>query len=470
MPFKFATDYLDTPPDLMGGFDLVAYIALVDWIVEWPELPAAPASDDDLVTLINNFVMASGHAFIQVSGRSGLTAESQGERDCTSVKNTGQLFRAGTHSENIALHRKLNDAYGVIIFTDGPQGDDRTVVGDKIRPAWFTAKVDYGTNAEDPKGVTINYDADSFVAGYKYNGDIPTLSGPSHQYTVAADPSSGIIPAEGGYIDVTVSATRDGEPYTDIRFRSSAAWLTAEFREFNPSGDSVFRITNLSVNLAEIDRAGNISFYPAGSTVLAVVTVLQSASVYAISVDPVDIAFPPSGGVQNVTVNATRNGQPVSYVKKSSPTWLTAVPGSPAVITAGSNPGNERSAEVVWSIPGSIVTAVNTVLQSGIVIPDTYIGVVDTAYPTAADIQALPVIKSNNTDVTHSFTTVNEWVIICEPATFDPFVEVIDQAGFNKTNSFRTDNITIAGAPYRFMMYAPPLATTESNKIFTFKK
>jgi hypothetical protein len=285
MPFMFDTDYLDTPSGIMGGFDRVAYLALVDWIVGWPELVKNPKTDDELVTLTGEFVMAPDTAFIKISGRSGLTSESQGERDCTSVKNSGQLFRAGTHAENIALHRKLNDARGVIIFTDGPRGDDRTVIGDKLRPCRFTAQVDYGTNAADSKGVTVNYEADSFVAGYKYNGSIPTHT-------------------------------------TD----------------------------------------------------------------------------------------------------------------------------------------------------EGVSIPNTYIGVADTAYPTADDIKALPTIKSGNTDVTRSFTTVSQWVIICEPAGFAPFVEVIDRYGFDKTNSFRTENITIDGAPYRFMMYAPPLATTQVDAQFTFKK
>jgi hypothetical protein len=285
MPFKFDADYLDTPSGIMGGFDRVAYLALVDWIVGWPELTQNPKTDAELVTLTGEFVMAPDAAFIKISGRSGLTSDSQGERDCTSVKNSGQLFRAGTHTENIALHRKLNDACGVIIFTDGPRGDDRAVVGDKLRPCRFTAKVDYGTSAADSKGVTISYEADGFVAGYKYAGNIPTR-----------------------------------------------------------------------------------------------------------------------------------------------------------------------------------------VVDEGISISYTFIGVVGTAYPTEKDIRQLPAFRFSNTDVVHSFTTVHQWVIICEPAEFDPFIEVIDQYGFDKTNSFRISNIAINGVPYRFMMYAPPLSTTESNKTFTFKK
>jgi hypothetical protein len=103
-------------------------------------------------------------------------------------------------------------------------------------------------------------------------------------------------------------------------------------------------------------------------------------------------------------------------------------------------------------------------------IPDTYIGVVDTAFPDEADIIALPTIKSNNTYITRDFTAVNQWVIVVEPAEFDPFKKVIDASEVDKTKSFRTAPITVNGSPYRLMMYAPELATTESNKTFTFKK
>ena len=175
MPFLFDADFLETPSDIMGGFDRVAYIALAEWIVAWPELPLSklsPSSTMELVTLAGDFVMAPQTAFLKVSGRAGLTAESQGERDGASVHSSGQLFRAGAHPENIALQNVLNGAHGVFILTDG---DDCIVVGDEIHPCWFTVNVDYGANPEDKKGITINFESDSFIAGYKYNGEIPTF-------------------------------------------------------------------------------------------------------------------------------------------------------------------------------------------------------------------------------------------------------------------------------------------------------
>lgn len=183
----FDADFLDTPSDIMGGFDRVAYLALAGWIVDWPKLAQNPQTDEEFVTLAGQFVMVPGASFIKISGRSGLTAEPQGARDSASVHCSGQLFRAGTHAENIALQRKLNGAYGVIIFTNehpssqpsqlsqpSPE-DSRTVLGDSIHPCFFTVKADYGTNAADSKGIIINYEFDGFVAGYAYSGDIPTL-------------------------------------------------------------------------------------------------------------------------------------------------------------------------------------------------------------------------------------------------------------------------------------------------------
>ena len=175
MPFLFDADYLDTPSDIMGGFDRVAYIALADWIVEWPEVPpysSSPTTPFDLIALSGAFVMEPQTAFLKVSGQAGLSSESQGERDCMSVHNSGQLFRAGAHIENIALQNAMNGAYGVVILTDG---DDYIVVGDKTHPCWFTANVEYGANPAEKKGITINFEADSFIAGYRYCEEIPTF-------------------------------------------------------------------------------------------------------------------------------------------------------------------------------------------------------------------------------------------------------------------------------------------------------
>ena len=216
--FEFPNDYLnDNEPENMGGFESIAYFAFSRNITQWPTLVKMPDDDDEVVVLQGNFAFKDGEGFIQVystPGKTGYDAESQGETDCKSFHITGTLFQPTLGISPMALARKINNGHGVIIHTD-MDGAVRYVIGDKYRPARFSASATGGKAASDLKGVTINYEADSFCPGYQYNGDIPLKNvGPQPVYGITASPASFNFPAVGPYTPQTIAltATKDGDP------------------------------------------------------------------------------------------------------------------------------------------------------------------------------------------------------------------------------------------------------------------
>ena len=179
MPFDFQNDYLNVEePENMGGFDSVAYIAPSRYIKTWPTLKKNPSTDKELAVYEGEFECVDDKGFVQVystPGKTGYSAESQGETDGKSFLIKGSLFQPSLGIEAIALARRLNNAHGVVIVTDGD--NNRYAVGTKGRPARFTASASAGNNAPDPKGVTIEFECDSFLPGTRYDGAIPLLDG-----------------------------------------------------------------------------------------------------------------------------------------------------------------------------------------------------------------------------------------------------------------------------------------------------
>ena len=177
--FKFDNDYLnENEPENMGGMDSVAFFCLTRNIKTWPTLKKNPATDKEVAVYTGEFECVASEGFVQVystPGKTGYTAESQGETDGKSFLIKGTLFQPTLGVEAMALARKINNASGVVIMTDGE--NNRYAIGTRGRPARFSASANAGNNAPDPKGVTIEFECDSHLPGTRYDGAIPLIGG-----------------------------------------------------------------------------------------------------------------------------------------------------------------------------------------------------------------------------------------------------------------------------------------------------
>ena len=181
--FPFDTDYLlEGELENMGGTDSTVFIALSRHIETWPTLKPNPTNDNEIAVLQGEFVMKANpdggtFGFLQCYStptKTGFDGESQGEIDGKSLAVSGEIHYPGNGIDAVALARKLNNAHGVAIFTDGDA--NRMVIGTRGRPARFAAAAMNGKSPTDPKEVVITVTADLYVIA-KYNGAIPLLDG-----------------------------------------------------------------------------------------------------------------------------------------------------------------------------------------------------------------------------------------------------------------------------------------------------
>ena len=233
LQFKFDTDYLlEGELENMGGLDSFAYIALARWIKEYPTLVPTPTDDEQVVTLQGDFVMKDGFAFIQCYStptKTGFDSESQGEIDGKSFHSVGEIHYPGNGIDAVALARKLNNARGVAIFTDGD--GHRLVIGDRGRPCTFSVSAMNGKAPTDPKEIVITCMWDGHLPHYKYNGNIPLLSGGESSgdtFSISAVPTSITSPADDLAAKTIAFTTRKNGVVTNlpITITSNApAWL-----------------------------------------------------------------------------------------------------------------------------------------------------------------------------------------------------------------------------------------------------
>lgn len=170
------TGYVDGEEN-MGGFGVVAYLALASDITGWPTEATAPTTLAEMVILTGNFTMDTNKYFLKILVPPDTLTndpEGQGEPGGRSFKNKGKFFLPGFDSENRGLARRLNNSRGVIII---PTDDGyRLMMGSETRPVQFMPSGKSGTKASDAKGFEFSYENDSFAPGYTYNGTI-ALSG-----------------------------------------------------------------------------------------------------------------------------------------------------------------------------------------------------------------------------------------------------------------------------------------------------
>lgn len=161
----------------MGGFGVVAYLALHSDIATWPQEYTDPNTLEKMVKLHGNFAMVAQKYFLKIMVPADTLSndpEGQGEIGGRSFKNKGKFFIPGFDGENRGLARRLNNSRGVIII---PTDDGyRLMIGSENRPVQFMPSGKSGMKAADAKGFEYSYENDSFAPGYTYNGSIP-LSG-----------------------------------------------------------------------------------------------------------------------------------------------------------------------------------------------------------------------------------------------------------------------------------------------------
>lgn len=179
MPVKLSDLVWPEDPENMGGLQSIGYICKVSDIDVFPAVPENTA--DKAALLVGDYTLKVPTAgFVEIystPGKTGFTAESQGDVDCKSVHPVGQFFYPTLSDEARSFARKINNAQVVVIFFDGESDNKRIVLGTKGRPALCSIAGDSGKAAADAKGITFNLECDSFVPGWTYNGAIPLQNG-----------------------------------------------------------------------------------------------------------------------------------------------------------------------------------------------------------------------------------------------------------------------------------------------------
>jgi|GEM_PF-1301223 len=158
----------------MGGFRDYLYVIPISDITSEAELPANPTSDAEAVTLAGNHTLAAGKYFKKVyatPGTVGYTPENQGEVDGQSFKVKGSFLHPGSSDAVNALARFVNNGNFIIILVE--EDGRRVQVGQKGHPARIKPAPNFGMAAADRKGFNFEFEADSFVAALRYNGEIP---------------------------------------------------------------------------------------------------------------------------------------------------------------------------------------------------------------------------------------------------------------------------------------------------------
>lgn len=178
MAFDF-TDLADPAADNMGGFTVTAYLGFTDEIDSEPQLPSNPSTPEEEVTLAGSYTMLDTYHFIKVYTTPRtlqLIAENQGEIDAYSFRPNGQFLHPSTGAAARAFAKHVKNKKGVLILVD-PNTGERIVVGTKKLPVFMRPSVDFGQQPADRRGVTVEFECDSPVPGYNYDGSIPLDSG-----------------------------------------------------------------------------------------------------------------------------------------------------------------------------------------------------------------------------------------------------------------------------------------------------
>lgn len=148
--------------DNMGGYKgRIAFVPETA-VTAVPTLKASPESNADYVTAEGSFEFkaSSGKAIPIYATRAtiGYKAESQGETDCKSYKQSGEFFHPGNGIEAAAFARQVCNTPGYLLIEDN---DRQYIVGQPGLPCTLYASFDGGKAPSDKRGYSFTFEADS---------------------------------------------------------------------------------------------------------------------------------------------------------------------------------------------------------------------------------------------------------------------------------------------------------------------
>ena len=162
----------------LGGLRPVGYYGFISEATTIPEVPAAPATLEEVSVITSNIVMDAGkymHPMYGTLEATNLKGEQQGERDGRSAKIALTWFIPGHHKENLGAARYFPKRRMFFIVRDH-EGRYR-LVGSTHFPAEVAATDDTGTAVADRKGVTYEISTYSDGPAPIYEGEIPATEG-----------------------------------------------------------------------------------------------------------------------------------------------------------------------------------------------------------------------------------------------------------------------------------------------------
>ena len=159
----------------MAGVQVTGYYAAIADIENFPQLPTAPATVEEEVTLESavGFTMKSGKFFFSVYSTeetSKVDDENQGETDGQSFVQKATIFHPGTSAEVLAFAKQVNNDDMVFIFLEAD--GKRRVIGSKAFPARSKPSFTTGQATADRKGMTMEIQSYGYTPAPLYTGKI----------------------------------------------------------------------------------------------------------------------------------------------------------------------------------------------------------------------------------------------------------------------------------------------------------
>jgi hypothetical protein len=153
--FNFANLTWTDGTENMGGLQVIGYYALVADVDNFPELPSAPATAAEEVTLTQSpgFTMLAGKFFFKLYSTletSEVIDENQGEWDGQSFVQKATIFYPGTAVEALAFAKNVNNSNMVFVFIES--NGNRRVIGSRAFPAKCKPAFTTGKATADRKG------------------------------------------------------------------------------------------------------------------------------------------------------------------------------------------------------------------------------------------------------------------------------------------------------------------------------
>ena len=173
--FNFANLTWTDGTENMGGLQVIGYYALVADVDNFPELPSAPATASEEVTLTQSpgFTMLAGKFFFKLYSTletSEVIDENQGEWDGQSFVQKATIFYPGTAVEALAFAKNVNNSNMVFVFIES--NGNRRVIGSKAFPAKCKPAFTTGKATADRKGMTMEIQAYGYTPAPFYEGVI----------------------------------------------------------------------------------------------------------------------------------------------------------------------------------------------------------------------------------------------------------------------------------------------------------